>query len=93
MLNLAVRVDCETKLRGPDVVGHVHIQEGIEVHLVIIGQPSMNAGYALSCGGTCQSENYIDETLCQWKFREGSIRLNSCWETLRMLIMQHIYKA
>ena len=42
MLNLAVCVDCKTKLRGPDVVGHVHIQEGVDVHLAIIVQPSMN---------------------------------------------------
>jgi len=42
MLNLAVRVDLKTKLRGLDVVGHVHIQEGVDVHLVIIEQTSMN---------------------------------------------------
>ena len=42
MLNLAVRVDFKTKLRGLDVVGHVHIQEGVDVHLVIIVQTSMN---------------------------------------------------
>ena len=42
MLNLAVHVNCKTKLHGPDVVGHVHIQEGIDVPLVIIIQPSMN---------------------------------------------------
>jgi len=42
MLNFAVRVDFKTKLRGLNFVGHVDIQEGVDVHLVFIVQTSMN---------------------------------------------------